>query len=331
MHAPPSLEFLEHYGVLILPALTIAEQIGVPLPAVPALLAVGALAADGRISIPLVLGAISLAALASDFAWYELGRRRGASVLVRLCQLSLEPDTCARRAERFFARYGARSMLAAKFIPGLTTIMPPLAGVFAVTRARFALYDLTGVVLWAGTWLSLGYFFSDAIALITTRASALGRALGLVMVAALAGYILVKYVRRHLVLQRSRRARVSAEGLKRRLDAGDEVTVIDVRTPRDVAATPCAIPGSRWLATDALDEHEADLLRSREVVLYDASPDDSISVRVARQLRLTGITRVRLLEGGLAAWMALKLPVQSVRHPFVTADGRSDSVRSTAA
>jgi membrane protein DedA with SNARE-associated domain len=172
---------------VILPALAVAEQIGVPLPAVPALLAVGALAAHGRISITLVLGAISVAALATDFAWYELGRRRGARVLVRLCQLSLEPDSCLRRAEGIFARHGARSMLAAKFVPGLTTVMPPLAGVFAVARGRFALYDLAGVLLWAGTWLALGFFFSDTIVLIAARATALGRMLGLVIVIALAG------------------------------------------------------------------------------------------------------------------------------------------------
>ena len=102
--SPAGLHFLEHYGLVILPALAVAEQLGVPLPAVPALLAVGALAAHGRISIPLVLGAISVAALATDFAWYELGRRRGARVLARLCQLSLEPDSCARRTESIFAR-----------------------------------------------------------------------------------------------------------------------------------------------------------------------------------------------------------------------------------
>jgi membrane protein DedA with SNARE-associated domain len=120
MSPADSLQFLDRYGVVILPALAVAGQIGIPLPAVPALLAVGALAAHGRISIPLVLGAISVAALAIDFVWYELGRRRGARVLVRLCQLcqlSLEADSCLRRAESTFARYGARSMLAAKSSP----------------------------------------------------------------------------------------------------------------------------------------------------------------------------------------------------------------------
>ena len=331
MSPADSLQFLDRYGVVILPALAVAEQIGLPLPAVPALLAVGALAAHGRSSIPLVLGAISVAALAIDFVWYELGRRRGARVLVRLCQLSLEADSWLRRAESTFARYGARSMLAAKFIPGLTTVMPPLAGVFAITRGRFALYDLAGVLLWAGTWLALGYFFSDAIVLIAAKASALGRMLGLVIATALAGYILVKYGRRRLFLKKLRTAPVSPEALKRRLDTGDDVTIVDLRTALDVAATPYAIPGSRWLADDAIDEHEVELLRSRDVVLYCASPNDATSARVALQLKHKGISRVRPLEGGLAAWMALNLPVRTVQLPVAAADESSRRAEPTAA
>jgi len=331
MSPADSLQFLDRYGVVILPALAVAEQIGLPLPAVPALLAVGALAAHGRSSIPLVLGAISVAALAIDFVWYELGRRRGARVLVRLCQLSLEADSWLRRAESTFARYGARSMLAAKFIPGLTTVMPPLAGVFAIPRGRFALYDLAGVLLWAGTWLTLGYFFSDAIVLIAAKASALGRMLGLVIVTALAGYILVKYGRRRLFLKKLRAATVSPEALKRRLDAGDDVTIVDLRTALDVAATPYAIPGSRWLAAGAIDEHEVELLRSRDVVLYCASPNDATSARVALELQHKGISRVRPLEGGLAAWMALNLPVRTVQLLVAAADESSRSAQPTAA
>jgi membrane protein DedA with SNARE-associated domain len=268
MSPADSLRLLEHYGVVILPALTVAEQIGIPLPALPALLAVGALAAHGRASIPLVLTAIAGVAIAMDFCWYELGRRRGASVLARLCHFSLEPDSCVRRAESVFARHGARAMLVAKFVPGLTTVMPPLAGVFAVARVKFAIYDLGGVLLWAGTWMGLGYAFSDAIVLVAARATRLGRALGLVVGATLAAYVLVKYLRRRLFLRTLRMARITPETLKRRLDAGEDVTVIDVRTPLDITATPYAIPGSRWLATDAIDEHESEFLRARELVIY---------------------------------------------------------------
>ncbi|HEY7037479.1 MAG TPA: sulfurtransferase [Methylomirabilota bacterium] len=270
MSAADTLQVLEQYAVVILPALVVAEQIGIPLPAVPALLAVGALAAHGRVSIPLILASIAAVAVIVDQGWYELGRRRGAGVLVGLCRLSLEPDTCVRRAGTIFERHGVRGLLAAKFVPGLTTVMPPLAGVFAVDRKRFVLYDLAGVLLWAGTWMAIGYLFSDTIVAITAWATRLGRTLGLVVVAALVGYIGLKYARRYLFLRNLRMARISPEALKQRLDAGEDVTIIDLRSPVDVAATPYAIPGSRWLSAEAIDEHEAALLGARDLVLYCA-------------------------------------------------------------
>jgi membrane protein DedA with SNARE-associated domain len=231
MNPVDSLHLFEQYGLVILPALAIAEQVGIPLPAAPVLLAVGALAAHGRVNIALVLVTLSVATLATDLAWYELGRRHGASVLERLYRWSSRPEECRRGAAALFARHGARSMLVAKFLPGLTTILPPLAGVFAVGRVRFVLYDLAGVLLWAVTWLSAGYFFSDGIALIANRASALGHLVGLVVVAiGLIGYALFRHRRRRRrVAQlagevirpgRSTRGRTSQDGGDRRfLDA----------------------------------------------------------------------------------------------------------------
>lgn len=268
MSPADSLQLLERYSVLLLPALVVAEQIGVPLPAVPALLGVGALAAHGRVSVPLVLGAIVAVALTVDLGWYELGRRRGTGVLTRLCRLSLEPDSCVSKAKSVFSKHGARAMLVAKFIPGLTTVTPPLAGIFAVGRGRFAAYEVAGVLLWAGTWIGLGYFFSDAIAVVAARAAGLGRMLGLIVVALLGGYILVKYLRRRLFMRALRMARISPEVLKSRLDAGEDVVIIDLRTPLDVAAIPHAIPGSRWLPAEAIDESESEILRARDLVLY---------------------------------------------------------------
>jgi|SRR5262245_18020373 len=268
MDAADSLQALQRYSLVILPALVVAEQVGVPLPAVPALLGVGALAAAGRGSIPVVLGAIAVVALSVDFAWYELGRRRGAGVLAKLCRLSLEPDSCARRAENVFARYGVRTMLVAKFAPGLTTIVPPLAGVFAVPRARFALYDVAGVMLWAGTWVGLGYFFSDAIAVVALGAARLGRLLSLVILAAIGGYILLKYLRRRRFVRTLWASRISADALKARLDAGEDIAIIDLRTPLEVAAVPYAIPGSRRTPTEMIDERELQRLQARDLVLY---------------------------------------------------------------
>jgi membrane protein DedA with SNARE-associated domain len=264
-----SLELLARYGAIILPILVVAEQVGVPLPAVPALLGVGALAASGRGNIPLVLGSITAVALVVDLSWYEVGRRRGAPVLARLCRLSLEPDSCIRRTQDVFIRFGVRGMLIAKFLPGLTTVMPPLAGVFAVGRLRFVCYEILGVLLWAGLWTSIGYLFSDAITTIAAHLARAERVLG-VVVLVVGGYIVAKFVRRRLFLRALRIARIAPETLKRQLDAGEAITIVDLRTRLEVEATPFAIPGSRWMSIDELDQPQWEFLRSRELVLYCA-------------------------------------------------------------
>ena len=150
----------------------------------------------------------------------------------------------------------------------MTTVLPPLAGVFGVPRLQFALYDVAGSILWAGVWMGLGFLFSSAIETVILRVASLGRAAVLVVAAVLVGYVVLKYLRRQLFLRRLRMARISAEELKGKLAAGEEIVVIDLRTALDVAATPFAIPGSRWIAAEHLDDRLADIPRDRELVLY---------------------------------------------------------------
>jgi membrane protein DedA with SNARE-associated domain len=206
-----SLWILQRYSLVILPALVVAEQLGIPLPAVPALLGVGALAAAGQVSIPMVLGAIVVVALTVDLAWYELGRRRGAEALAKLCRMSFRPESYVGRTERVFARYGAQFILVAKFVPGLTTLVPPLAGIAGIGRVRFAILEVGGVLLWAGIWVGLGYFFSDAVASIALAATRLGRMLGVVLIAVAGSYILVRYLRRRGSLRTFRPAPAEAD------------------------------------------------------------------------------------------------------------------------
>jgi hypothetical protein len=161
-----------------------------------------------------------------------------------------------------------RTLLVAKFLPGLTTVLPPLAGVFGVSRIRFAVYDVAGSALWAGFWTGTGYVFSGAIDEVLVRVATLGRGTALAIGAALGAYIGLKYLRRWLFLRRLRVARTSPEALKQALDAGNDVTIIDLRTTLDVAAVPWAIPGSRWIPAEQLDDRLPDLPRDRELILY---------------------------------------------------------------
>ena len=158
-----TLAFLLQYGYVILYACVLAEQVGLPVPAVPVLLGMGALAGAGEMSLPLALGVVLAASLPPDLVWYELGRRRGPRVLARICAISLEPDWCVRRTESMFIRFGRKLLLVAKFLPGLSAVASPLAGSAGVARWQFVLLDVTGALLWAGTWLGMGYAFSEAL------------------------------------------------------------------------------------------------------------------------------------------------------------------------
>ena len=116
-----AVEFLIQHGYILLFAWVLIEQIGLPVPAVPLLIAAGALAGSGKINLASAMGSAIIAALLADVFWYHVGRYRGGRVLKLLCRISLEPDSCVRWTEDVFARHGAHSLLIAEFVPGLNT------------------------------------------------------------------------------------------------------------------------------------------------------------------------------------------------------------------
>jgi len=190
--------FLVRHGYAMLFAWVAAEQIGFPVPAIPLLLAAGALAGAGKLNLGLVIGTAVLASILSDVAWYEVGRRKGMKVLNLLCRMSLEPDSCVRRTEDVFTRHGARSLLVAKFVPGLTTAAPPLAGIFRMRRSRFVFFDAAGAAIWAGAFAGLGWLFSDRLERLAVQAARLGTWVLVILLTSLAAYVLWKYIHRQL-------------------------------------------------------------------------------------------------------------------------------------
>jgi membrane protein DedA with SNARE-associated domain len=264
-----TLESLVQYGYVLLAAFVLAEQTGLPIPAVPVLLGVGALIGVGRMSLPLAFAAAIAASLPPDIVWYELGRRRGARVLALLCRISLEPDSCVRRTENLFMQRGRGALLVAKFFPGLSTVAPPLAGMVGIARAQFIALDTVAAILWVGTWIALGYIFSDALELVAAGAGRLGNSLGVVVAFALAAYVAFKFVQRRRFLRSLRIARITPEDLKRRLDIGDDtLAIVDTRSLLDVTAAPYAIPGALWIAAEDIERRHSELPRGREIVLY---------------------------------------------------------------
>jgi membrane protein DedA with SNARE-associated domain len=264
-----TLAFLLQYGYVILYACVLAEQIGLPVPAVPVLLGMGALAGAGEMSLALALGVVLAASLPPDLLWYELGRRRGPRVLARICAISLEPDWCVRRTESMFIRFGRKLLLVAKFVPGLSAVASPLAGSAGVARWQFVLLDVTGALLWAGTWLGIGYVFSEALDVVAGWVARLGGYALLLAGAALAAYVALKYVKRQQIFRDLRMARITPDELRRRIEAGDGgLAIIDTRSALDVRTVPFLIPGAIRIDADEVERRHAELPKDREVVLY---------------------------------------------------------------
>ena len=263
-----TLEFLLHHGYAVLLAWVFAEQLGLPLPAMPLLLAAGALAGTGHLSFLASLFCAVLAAVAADSIWYQLGRRKGIKVLQLLCKISLEPDSCVRRTEGVFAKHGARSLLLAKFLPGLGTVAPPLAGIFHMRARRFLLFDALGALFWAATFLGLGYVLSGQIERVAESLASLGGWLLVLVVGALAAYIAYKFIGRQRFLHELRISRITVDELKGKIDSGEELVIVDLRHSMDFEADPETIPGAFRMDAKELQEKNDRLPRDREVILY---------------------------------------------------------------
>ncbi len=261
-------EFLVQHGSLILFLWVFFNQLGVPVPAIPYMLAAGALAGLGQLDLGLLVMISVVAAVPADLLWYEIGRRRGVSVIRFLCRISLEPDSCVRDTESRFAKRGAFSLVLSKFIPGIDTVAPPLAGVFRMRRSRFLIFDALGAILWSSVFLGLGYLFHDQVDRIGRLAGRLGGWLFAILPMILGAYLGWKFFRRWRFLRELRIARITPEELRAKLEAGEDIEIIDVRHSLDFEAEPFTIPGATYIAAEQFEEGHAQVPRGREVVLY---------------------------------------------------------------
>lgn len=263
-----AVEVLVQYGYAVVFGWVLAEQIGLPIPAVPILLASGAVAGTGRLSLALILAVAGIASLASDTIWYWIGRTRGARVLGWLCRISLEPDSCVRRTQRVFSAHGARSLLIAKFVPGFSTAAPPLAGIVRMPLPHFLVFTGLGGVIWAGVFIGLGWLFTYQLELVASYAARLGNWALTLLAAVIVGYVAWKYIARQRFLKKIRIARITPEDLKAKLDKGEDMLVVDVRDRLDFEGEPCVIPGALHMTLEELEVRHQEIPREREIVLY---------------------------------------------------------------
>jgi membrane protein DedA with SNARE-associated domain/rhodanese-related sulfurtransferase len=287
-----TLAFLVRHGTVVLIAAVFIEQAGAPLPAAPWLFAAGALVGAGKMNWMMALGGGALGSLLADAIWFYLGRRYGSHLLGLMCRISLTPDACVRRTQNVFTRYGMKGVVAAKFIPGLSTLAPPLAGSSGVAAPRFLLFDGMGSLLYVGCFLLVG-----------------GNALGLIS-GFVAVYIGYKYFQRRRLLRELRVARITVDELHQKLVAGENPMILDLRSLSELDVDPAIIRGALHMTMEEVEHRQQEIPRDRDIILYCSCPNEVSSARAAMLLRRKGITRVRPLLGGFDAWRERNYPTE---------------------
>ncbi|MGA2598790.1 MAG: VTT domain-containing protein [Bryobacteraceae bacterium] len=260
------LEFLVHHGYAVVAVAVLAEQLGIPVPATPVLLAAGAVAGMGSLSLGACVLIAMLSAVLGDIIWFLLGKRYGTAILSLLCRISLEPDSCVNYTKRVYSKFGPSTLLFAKFVPGLSTVMTPLAGRFLVPFGRFLMFDSAGALLWTGTYICVGWLFRAQLEHLADALFQMGSWLGVVVFSLIALYALYRYARRRDLYRELRLARIAPWELKERIDLGESLLIFDLRNP--IEWVEGIIPGATLISITELSEKSPETIENCEVVLY---------------------------------------------------------------
>jgi membrane protein DedA with SNARE-associated domain len=258
---------LRHYYVLLFAA-TLVAQLGLPLPAAPLMLGAGALVLRGQLSGPLAVLISVVSFLLAHLGWFFAGRRRGAAALRLVCRISLEPDSCVRKTEDLFGRFGANLLLAAPFIPGLGLLATPLAGLSGMRLGRFLLLDGAGALLWATAYVVAGYLLGPQLALALALLQGVSGSVASGALLLVVAYLAWKLIDRWRLLRELRIARITPQELKRRLEAGEPLLVVDLRHEIELDADRQTLPGALRIAFEELDLRHGEIPRDREIALF---------------------------------------------------------------
>jgi len=303
------IELIAQYGLLLVFINVLVEQAGAPVPAVPTMIVAGALAAMDRLPLSGVLAVALVACLLADFAWYAAGRYFGRGVMRTLCRISLSPDSCVKQSELRFQRWRGSVLLVAKFVPGLSTVAPPLVGALGLRTAPFVLFDALGSMMWVGAAVTLGYVFSSEIDRVLDALANAGSVALMLVGSLLALYIVAKWWQRQRLLRTLRMARITVDQLNEAMAAGHEPVVVDVRSEASRLVDTRVIPGALLADVNSVDRIVGQVPVEAELIVYCTCPNEASAAVVAKALMAHGYKRVRPLLGGLDAWEEAGFPV----------------------
>ncbi|KWT69754.1 MULTISPECIES: VTT domain-containing protein [unclassified Variovorax] len=295
---------LSAQGAAVVFLATLATRLGAPVPAAPFLVVAGGLAVDGQLSFIAVMLASVLGNILGDGAWFLAGRRWGYRVMRFLCRVSLSADTCVRRSESILGRWGGLSLIAAKFVPGVSVVAPPMAGALGMSNARFLAYETLAAAIWSLGFLALGGLFHAAIQDVLAVMANVGLTATLVGTLLLAAFVAWRYRARRIARQAEDIAHIEVGALREAFAVGARLMVVDLRSAESRRFDDRAVPGAVGITYGELTDRLAELRAARELVVFCDCPNDETAIAAARLLAKAGLPRVRVLAGGIAAWAA---------------------------
>ena len=298
------IHVIEVYGLWVVFVSVLLDQGGLPTPSYAPMIVTSALAVDADQPLWPILLVAALAAMIADVVWFTGGRRFGAQLLRLMCRISLSPDSCVGTTRRIYEKWGAPSLILAKYIPGFAAVSTTLAGQAGTSWRRFLIFDTIGALLWASGAVVLGAVFHEAIEALLGTLEDLGHVALFLLILAIVLFVAYKWWQRQQFLGQIRMARISSGELRDLLAQMPATVVLDARTAESRLQTGW-IPGS----VHVRDLAELQAEPGSEIVVYCDCPNDASAATVARALKARGFTRVRPLAGGLEAWRASGLPV----------------------
>lgn len=259
---------LAQYGLALVFANVLLTQVGVPVPAIPTLIVAGALVQQGQLSAALVLGTAVAGSLLGDVPWFVAGRMLGYRVLNTLCRVAVEPDSCVKQTENIFERWGAPSLVFAKFVPGFSIVAPPIAGALRLATVPFFVYSAMGAAVWAGVAIAAGVIFHAQVDAVIQWLADMGSQAAVVIALLIVLYVTIKWIERWLLVRWLRMVRISVDELHEMMHRGELLLILDARSAAARKLDPRRIPGAIPVNIAAPDRALPPAVPDREIVVY---------------------------------------------------------------
>lgn len=264
------LSLFARHGYSVLAVIVFLEAIGVPVPAALALLAAGAACAVHAMNPWMALLVSVVAMVAGDTIMFFVGRVSGWALLGFLCRVSMNPETCILRSAESFYKRGKATLLIAKFVPGLNTMAPPLAGSMKMAPEKFLRYDFGGALLYIVAYGGAGLLFSDFMRSITHGLALASHTFEILLFVAAIAYFAYRIwaYRQQRVYRIVPRIDVGELAQLFHSDERDRMIIADVRSHGYYDADANRIHGSIRIEPNNLDEEMDNLPRDKHIYLY---------------------------------------------------------------